>query len=161
MTANSPTYDRFGGFGIYYYEAIMISVPKTGFYGVTCNSSIDTYGYLYLNSFNPLNMAENLITGDDDKGEDYQFLLQHIFRSTDTYILVVTTHDQLVIGPFSVFAGGLENVTFTSINITTTTATQSLSTITLTSCEFSLLNRDIFLKSGKQFLKTFSYSIIL
>ena len=98
---------------MYYYEAIMISVPETGYYFLYSNSNIDTFGYLYSNSFDPLNIEKNLITGDDDKADDLQFLLQHEFKSTNIYILVVTTRDQLVLGSFSIFSAGPKQVTFT------------------------------------------------
>jgi hypothetical protein len=96
VTTNNPTYDRFRGSAKYYYEAIMISVPVTDGYYIGSNSTIDTYGYLYLNSFNSLNIAENLVTGDDDKGDkggDSQFLIEMELISTKTYILVVTTYE--------------------------------------------------------------------
>ncbi|CAF4025477.1 unnamed protein product, partial [Rotaria sordida] len=132
LTINSPTYDRFGGFGMYYYEAIMISVPETGYYAVGSNNIINTYGYLYLNSFNPSNIAENLITGDDDKAGNSQFAIVYEFKSMTTYILVVTTHDPVVIGPLLILAEGPKAVTFTSMkNISTTppiSTTRSTST---------------------------------
>jgi hypothetical protein len=128
LTTNSPTYDRFGGFGIYYYEAIMITVPETGGYAVESDSSIDTYGYLYLNSFNPLNIEENLIEGVDDYMEQYDFRIVYGFESTKTYILVVTTHNQLDTGPFSIIAWGPKPVTLTSVNITSTITTTRLTT---------------------------------
>ncbi|CAF3722778.1 unnamed protein product [Rotaria sordida] len=135
LTINSPTYDRFGGFGMYYYEAIMISVPETGYYAVGSNNTINTYGYLYLNSFNPSNIAENLITGDDDKAGNSQFAIVYEFKSMTTYILIVTTHDPVVIGSLLILAEGPKAVTFTSMkNISTTppiSTTRSTSTTSL------------------------------
>jgi hypothetical protein len=116
VTTNNPTYDRFRGSAKYYYEAIMISVPVTDGYYIGSNSTINTYGYLYLNSFNPLNIAENLITGDDDKEGDSQFLIEMELISTKTYILVVTTYEQNVTGPFAVVTLGSKGVNITSMN---------------------------------------------
>jgi hypothetical protein len=116
LTTNNPTYDRFGGSTKYYYEAIKISVPVTDGYYIGSNSTINTYGYLYLNSFNPLNIAENLITGDDDKGGDSQFLIEMELISTKTYILVVITYEQNVTGPFTVVTLGSKGVNITSMN---------------------------------------------
>ncbi len=117
---------------MYYYEAIMISVPETGYYWIGSDSSINTFGYLYSNSFNPLNIEENLVTGDDDKADDLQFLILHKFDSTKKYVLVVTTHDQLVLGPFSIISAGPKEVTFPSLKDVSTTqstlTTQSRST---------------------------------
>ncbi|CAF3061034.1 unnamed protein product, partial [Rotaria sp. Silwood2] len=134
LSANSSVYDRFGGFRMYYYEAIMISVPETGNYGILSESSMDTYGYLYLNHFNPLNIEENLIAGDNDKGDNLQFGIGYNFKSTKKYILVVTTKDPLVVGPLSILAVGPKAVTFTPMeNISTTT--QSVSTTSPELCE--------------------------
>jgi hypothetical protein len=125
LTTKSSIYSRFGGFDMYYYEAIMISVPETGYYLLGSNSSINTFGYLYSNSFNPLNIEKNLITGDDDKADDLQFLLQHEFKSTNIYILVVTTRDQLVLGSFSILSAGPKQVKFTSMRDVTTQSTST------------------------------------
>jgi hypothetical protein len=131
LTTNNPTYDRFGDSDKYHYEAIKISVPVTDGYYIGSNSSIDTYGYIYLNSFNPLNTEENLIIGDDDNGDDSQFLIEMEFISTKTYILVVTAYDQNTTGPFVVFAAGSNAVKFTSMNnISTTTVVTTVGSTT-------------------------------
>jgi hypothetical protein len=91
-------------------------VPVTDGYYIGSNSTINTYGYLYLNSFNPLNIAENLITGDDDKGGDSQFLIEMELISTKTYILVETIYEQNVTGPFAVVTLGSKGVNITSMN---------------------------------------------
>ena len=115
LTENCSVYDRYGGSGKYYYEAIKISVPETGFYSIGSFSYMDTFGYLYSNSFNPSKVEENLITGDDDTAEKAQFLVQALFTKGKTYILVVTTHDEMVHGPFIIFSYGNKIVKFSSV----------------------------------------------
>jgi hypothetical protein len=41
-------------------------VNTTGSYTFTCSSGIDTYGYLYQESFDPSYTSMNLIVQDDD-----------------------------------------------------------------------------------------------
>ena len=82
-------YDRFGGFGRYYYEVVMINVPETDGYMITSNSLIDTYGYLYVNSFNPLNIEENLLAGDDNTAGINQFQILSLLQSTETYFSIL------------------------------------------------------------------------
>ena len=108
----------------------MITVPETEYYQIESRSDIDTYGYLYLKSFNPWNTAENLITGDDDKAGDMQFAIVHLLTSTSAYILVVTTSEQNVTGPFSVMAYGPKRVTFSSLNNTSSTTTATVGSTT-------------------------------
>jgi hypothetical protein len=124
LTDSSPIYDRFGGSGKYYYEAIKISVPETGYYFFGSYSNIDTYGYLYSNSFNPLNIEQNLITGDNDAAQDFQFIVQHQLTSTKTYILVVTTNEQMVRGSILIFSYGPKEVKFSPMKDLSSSSTK-------------------------------------
>jgi hypothetical protein len=124
LTNSSPIYDRFGGSGKYYYEAIKISVPDTGYYSFGSESEINTYGYLYSNSFNPLNIEENLITGNDDATQNLQFYVQHRLTSTKTYILVVTTNEQMVRGSFLIFSYGPKEVKFSPMKNLSSSSTK-------------------------------------
>jgi hypothetical protein len=114
-------------------------VPKSGDYFITSYSWIDTYGYLYADSFNPLNREENLITGNDDDASSSQFSLPINLQSMKRYILVVTTNGQNVTGPVLVIAFGPERVTLTSMDSTSTTppglTSQWPSTETTITCE--------------------------
>jgi hypothetical protein len=54
--------------------------------------------------------------GGDDKGGDSQFLIEMELISPQTYILVVTTYEQNVTGPFVVVTLGSKGVNITSMN---------------------------------------------
>ena len=82
-----------GGAVIYYRF-----VPSdTNVYYFTASSQYDTYGYLY-------DADWNLITGDDDDGTDYNFLIRELLYSGRTYYLGVAFYDEARTGsiPFSV-----------------------------------------------------------
>jgi hypothetical protein len=101
-----------------YYQALQINVSMSGNYTIVSNSSMDTYGYLYNDSFNPLFPPENLLLQDDDDGGNRQFKLVSFFRSLATYIIVVTTYDGGITGGFSIIATGPAVLGFSQINIT-------------------------------------------
>jgi hypothetical protein len=94
----------------YYHETIQINVVTTGLHIFSSISIVDTYGYIYKNNFNPLNPFENLLAQDDDSSGSGQFKLNIYLQASTTYILVVTTSDPNVIGAFSIFVYGPNNV---------------------------------------------------
>ncbi|CAF0727312.1 unnamed protein product [Adineta steineri] len=49
-----------------YYEAIQMTVNKSGYYTFVSNSKIDLNGYMYQDDFNPSNTLKNLISEDDN-----------------------------------------------------------------------------------------------
>jgi hypothetical protein len=89
----------------------------TGNYSFTCYSPVDTYGYLYANSFDPSNVNVNLLVQDNDSGVNFQFYITILLQSGGTYILVVTTYAPGVTTTFSIITAGPA-----SINIPSTTA---------------------------------------
>jgi hypothetical protein len=116
LTNSSQTFTRYGGSGIFYYEVIEIIVTVTGNYSFTCYSPVDTYGYLYANSFDPSNVNVNLLVQDNDSGGDFQFYITILLQSGGTYILVVTTYAPGVTTTFSIITAGPA-----SINLPNTT----------------------------------------
>jgi hypothetical protein len=88
-----------------------VNVITTGWYRLSSNSTINTYGYIYKDNFNPLNPLDNLLLKDDDKCGRSQFGLRVDLKANTVYILVVTTVLPNVIGPFSIHASGPSNVT--------------------------------------------------
>jgi hypothetical protein len=98
----------------YYYEAVQVRVSTSGTFSLISKSSIDTYGYLYNSSFNPLSPSSNLIVQDDDGAGNGQFNLKTFLESRLIYILVATTFDPRKIGSFSVSASGSGSVTFSA-----------------------------------------------
>ncbi|CAF3084569.1 unnamed protein product [Rotaria sp. Silwood2] len=81
-----------------------------------CNSSMDTYGYLYNNTFNPVYPAENVSAKDDDNGGYGQFMFSIFLQTMKQYVLVVTTFYQHIAEPFSITVTGLTSLYFSPFN---------------------------------------------
>ena len=101
-----------------YFEAIELNVNTSGYYRLRSSTSINTYGYLYNNSFDPLNPTVNLLQSDDDGAGARQFQLLMVFRATADYILVTTTYASNVTGNFSILVSGPDSMRFTLMNVT-------------------------------------------
>ncbi len=71
---------------------------------------MDAYGFIYKNTFDPLNPAENLLQAEDDSGSYFQFRLNIDLRGDMTYVLVMTTYLSKETGAFSIFALGANKV---------------------------------------------------
>ena len=78
---------------------------------------MNTYGYIYNNSFNALEPAANIIAIDDDGAGNNQFLFNIFINTSRRYILVVTTYSPYITGPFSIIAIGMGSVTFSPIDV--------------------------------------------
>ena len=90
----------------YYYEAIAVIVSKSDFYILTSNSSIDLYGHLYKDRFDPFNPTNNLIAWYGKCCNKSQFKFTFELLINTKYILVVTTYNQHVTGSFSITVFG-------------------------------------------------------
>ncbi|CAF4225029.1 unnamed protein product, partial [Adineta steineri] len=89
-----------------YYESIQVKVKETGFYTFRSSGTIDSYGSIYKNKFNPLDSSENLLKTDDDSSPVDQFKLDIRLDVDTIYVMVVTTSDSKQIGEFSIAALG-------------------------------------------------------
>jgi hypothetical protein len=120
LTAYSPMYCRTSVCPTpnFYYEALKINVPISGYYSISSNSNMDIYGYLYNNSFNPLFPPQNLLTANDDGAGNLQFQLTYHLQSTVVYIVVATTYSKNVTGNFSINATGPASLNIFQINAT-------------------------------------------
>lgn len=119
---NHPQYARSGtGPAVFYYETIRVTVTSSGSYNIRSSSTVDMYGYIYRNTFNPSSPSSNLLTQDDDSGGSFQFSLTVSLQPSITYILVVTTFSQSIRANFSITASGPGTITFNGLTITTTT----------------------------------------
>jgi hypothetical protein len=117
LTTDSQTYGRTSCTSLnYYYETIQVNVVKTDWYTLSSNSSLDTYGYLYKDHFNPFNPSENLLLRDDDGCFKNQFRLVTYLQSSARYVLVVTTYYSNVTETFSIVAFGPDNVILNHIS---------------------------------------------
>jgi hypothetical protein len=94
----------------FHYEAIQMNVFDSGYYTLTSCSSIDTYGFIYKNNFNPLSPDQNILIKDDDGGGSSQFQLNILLGANITYILVVTTYSSRTTGAFSIYALGPKSI---------------------------------------------------
>ncbi|MCC7159962.1 MAG: hypothetical protein IT281_10555, partial [Ignavibacteria bacterium] len=104
MDMGSFRFTRNGRSGTFYYEAIEVTPKRTGNYTFKSYSTIDSYGYLYATPFDPLNTTFNLLTyaDDDEYSASDQFSMSYPLEGGITYILIFTTFDAGVMGPFSV-----------------------------------------------------------
>jgi hypothetical protein len=100
----------------FYYESVEVKVIESGYYTFRGRGSIDAYGSIYKNKFNPLNPLENFLDKDDDSGSDIQFKLDIHLDIGMSYVLIVTTSGSKETGEFSVFAFGKNKVTLKSLS---------------------------------------------
>ncbi|CAF1619286.1 unnamed protein product [Adineta ricciae] len=118
LSCNSSTFSRSNwnnDTDCYYYQAIRIRASKDGNYTFFSISSMNTYVYLYKNSFDSSHPSQNLIISNDDGDTNQQFQLQTTLQSQYTYILVVTTTNEDNRGNFQIAASGLSWIFFCSI----------------------------------------------
>ncbi|CAF1431482.1 unnamed protein product, partial [Rotaria sordida] len=100
----------------YYYQAFRLKISITGYYSFKSISNIDTYGYMYNNSFVPPDPSQHLLASNNDDAGNQQFHLYIKLDTTSTYFLVVTTFNRNVTGPFSINVTGLGSVAFSPMN---------------------------------------------
>lgn len=124
LISNSLTFVRDGLSGTFYYESIPITISTSGNYRIQSNATIDTYGYLYLNSFNSRNTTQNLLSYNDDGAGNRQFLIAQTLSSFNQYVLVLTTYSSSIIGNFLIEISGPSNVLLNYTPKMTTTTTR-------------------------------------
>jgi hypothetical protein len=128
LTTDSETYCRVScPLSTYYYEAIEVRATRTGNYSITSYSSVDTYGSIYTDSFDPTYPDRNLLAQNDDGGDNRQFKLTVFLQPWITYTLIVTTFFTNVTGEVSIIASGPEYVGFTRRNTPQTSTTTQTS----------------------------------
>jgi hypothetical protein len=116
LTENSRTFTRTAcAKSIYYYEAIQVNVVESGCYGLSSNSTIDTDGYIYEDSFDPFNPTRNLLSQNNDNLNDTQFKFIIHLQVNTTYVLVVTMGYPIVKEAFSIVLSGPNNVNLNRI----------------------------------------------
>lgn len=117
LTNESSIYNRLNADeDEYYYESIEINVDTNGLYEITGISSIYLYGYLYNQTFDPLNSSLNLITFDSDPNLSFSSELY----SNLVYQLVISTVNPNETGSFEIIVSGPGQTRFSSITLTTT-----------------------------------------
>ncbi|UJR06811.1 hypothetical protein I4U23_011098 [Adineta vaga] len=121
LTYSSPMYCRVDvcSESVYYYQAIQINTSTSGNFSISSwNSDMDTYGYLYNGTFDPLFPSQNLILQNSNGAGRLDFKLTYFLQSTETYIVVVTTYYSGVIGPFLLIVVGPASTNYNQLNIT-------------------------------------------
>ncbi|CAF4519539.1 unnamed protein product, partial [Rotaria sp. Silwood2] len=88
----------------------------SGTYAIETSSSMDTYGYLYNNTFDPASISTNLLAENDDGPSSTNFQISIYLQALTRYIVVVTTYDPSTTGTFSIVASGIASVIFSPIN---------------------------------------------
>ena len=78
---------------------------------------MDTYGYIYENTFTVLDLEVGLVAQNNDKGCNEQFQITIHRQMNTSFILVVTTHLPDEQGNFSIIISGPNNVNVTSISM--------------------------------------------
>ena len=101
-----------------YYEALKITVYTAGNYTIRSSGRLDTFGYLYINTFDPTSPRLNMFQFNDDDGGSSQFLLSMWLETMNAYIVVVTTFPPLLTGAFCITMRGPAAVTISLINAT-------------------------------------------
>ena len=87
-----------------------MKVIKTGYYSFVSDSNIDAYGFIYRNTFDPLNPTENLLQAEDDDESNSQFRLNIHLSDGMIYVLVMTTYQSKETGTFSIVVLGANKV---------------------------------------------------
>jgi hypothetical protein len=81
---------------------------------------MNTFGYLYNNSFDPSSPSQNLITPYYESHSDGQFQIAYSLQCYETYILVVATYaPDSIKGSLRITAVGPRRVYQYSITVTT------------------------------------------
>jgi hypothetical protein len=100
----------------FYYEAIQVNVDGTGNYSLGSSGSVDTYGYIHKDNFNPFNPFDSLLSKSDEGCGPRNFKLITYLQSNTTYILVVTTYYGRKTGAFSIFVSGANNISLKHVS---------------------------------------------
>ncbi|CAF2141159.1 unnamed protein product [Rotaria magnacalcarata] len=145
---DSSMFTRNGRSGTFYFEAIEVTPKRTGNYTFKSYSAIDSYGYLYTKPFDPLSTTSNLLTHADDDGYSAsdQFSMSYPLEGGTSYILIFTTFDAGVTGPFSVAAVGPGRVSLVRNNIPAVTTTSTVSTTEAPYGMYDTINSALFLQ---------------
>ena len=99
----------------YYYQALQFNVATSGTYRFQSESKVYMYGYLYRDTFDPLQPDRNLLVENGRICSSGILSLKAYLSSNATYILVATTDVPARMGAFTIYAFGAANITFSLI----------------------------------------------
>jgi hypothetical protein len=93
-----------------------VTVSTPGYYSLQSISVMDTFGYIYNDSFVSSAVSQNSIASNDDSAGNQQFRLYIWLNNMTTYVLVVTTYLPNITGAFSINAIGLKSIILPDTN---------------------------------------------
>jgi len=118
-----------------YFEAVEISVSVNGTYNITSIGSLDTVGYLFINSFNISFQSINLLIRNDD-GADRNFGMSYRLGASQKYFLLATTYNSRITGSFQISISGPSAVNFIKMNVSSELETFSSYSLDRFVCRF-------------------------
>ena len=86
----------------HYFKEISVSAQYSFDYTFRGNSSFHLYGYLYNNTFDPRYLSKNQLASGYFSDKDTQFRISHYLKFGTRYILIVTTRNADITGPFTI-----------------------------------------------------------
>lgn len=92
--------------------AIQVTTSTNGTYTFAADSTLDTYGCLYRDPFDPMQPTFNMISCNDDSDSSANFQLSTTLTANQSVVLVVTTYSTSQIGSFKIEVYGPVQVTF-------------------------------------------------
>ena len=93
----------------YYCEIIEIQTKEEGDYTITSHSTKDLIGYIHENNFTLFDLNINKIQSDDNSHDNYQFKITLYRPANSSFLLIVTTAQELEQGHFSITVHGPSN----------------------------------------------------
>ncbi|CAF1289085.1 unnamed protein product [Adineta ricciae] len=106
LTKNSPKVPG----ATEYYHTINIIVKKSGLYTFTSQSNLNTFGVLFMDRFDPLNIGLYLISSVNLFDDNHQFKLSHNLKEGTPYVLLITTTSAYQTGNFTIIASGPDHL---------------------------------------------------
>lgn len=107
LTFASPSFVRpYGTEFPCFYQLLRIQPDADGTYTFQSLSDIDTFGYMYWNTFRPNQIWSNRVSSNDDSGQNYQFKFSSALYRRNKYFLVVTTYLTNITGNIDVLVSG-------------------------------------------------------
>jgi hypothetical protein len=116
MPAYCPVYPCWNG--LHNYRALKITVNTAGSYTIQSNSTLNTFGYLYNNTFDTTYPSVNVLQFNDNATSSGQFLLSMWLQPMFNYILVATTSLTVWQGDISIIVQGPAAVNLSLTNAT-------------------------------------------
>lgn len=96
---------------------MQLNVTVTGSYVIQTNSTMNMCGNLYDRSFDPAKPRQNMLLSDCGSDPDNQLRIAVAFKVTEKNVLVITTSQEAITGPFLITTTGPGMIGFVSINI--------------------------------------------